>query len=75
MVSDISKGTIRFGINLKTYEFNGKNWKISNKEFLDAIKVIDSFKSHNSLKYLIDQKNSKFLKGQLSEEVKFKEQE
>src|SRR3989344_4622876 len=70
MVSDISKGTIRFGIDLKTYEFNGKNWKISNKEFLDAIKVIDSFKSNNFFNYLIDQKNPKFLKGQLSEEGK-----
>lgn len=70
MVSDISKGTLRLGLDLKTYEFNGKNWKISNKEFLDAIKVIDSFKSNNSFNCLIDQKNPKFLKGQLSEEGK-----
>ncbi len=58
-------GTFRIGTNLKTYEFKNKSWRISSKEFPEAIKVISLFKAHNKFNDLIDQKNPFFLKGQL----------
>lgn len=58
-------GTIRIGVNLKTYEFKNKEWKITDKEFPNTLKVISLFKSHNKFNELVDKKNTKFLKGQL----------
>lgn len=65
MSGEIFRGTIRIGTDLKIYEFLDGKWKISNKQFPSALKVISLFKAHNKLEYLIDQKNPKFLKGQL----------
>lgn len=65
MSGEIYSGTIRIGTDLKTYEFSNNKWKISNKEFPQALKVISLFKAHNKFQDLIDQKNPKFLKGQL----------
>ena len=65
MSGEISRGTIRIGKDLKTYEFSNNKWKISNKEFPSALKVISLFKAHNKFQDLIDQKNPNFLKGQL----------
>ncbi len=61
----IETGTIRIGKDLKTYEFSKGNWKILKQEFPNTQKVISLFKSHNKFNELIDQKNAKFLKGQL----------
>lgn len=65
MSDEISRGTIRIGADLKTYEFSNNKWKISSKGFPSALKVISLFKAHNKFQDLIDQKNPKFLKGQL----------
>ena len=59
-------GTIRIGTNLKAYELSKGKWKMSKKTFPEAQKVISLFKAHNKLKELIDKKDSKFLKGQIS---------
>ena len=64
MRGDLSS-TIRLGTNLKTYEYKNKRWKVSDKEFPNALKAIQLFKAHNKFKYLIDQKNPNFLKGQM----------
>lgn len=65
MKSDVKIGTIRIGKNLKTYEYKNKSWKISDKEFPNALKVASLFKAHNKFEALVDQKNNNFLKGQL----------
>jgi hypothetical protein len=63
----VSKGTLRIGsVDLKTYEYSGEGWVVSNKEFPDALRAVSLFKSHNRFKILVDNKNPKFLKGQLS---------
>lgn len=64
MVNELS-GTVRLGTNLKTYEYKNKKWQVVNKEFPNAIKVIQLFKAHNKFKDLVDQKNPNFIKGQL----------
>ncbi|MBS3083495.1 hypothetical protein J4423_01690 [Candidatus Pacearchaeota archaeon] len=65
MTKEVLSGTIRICKDLKTYEYSNNKWKISNKEFPEALNVINLFKTHNHFKDLIDQKNPKFLKGQL----------
>ena len=52
------------------YEKTKKSWKKSSKSFPEAALVIELFKAHNNLGALIDAKNPKFLKGQLSPEGK-----
>ncbi len=64
-------GTFRIRTkDLKVYEKTGKSWKKSSKDFLEAMQVIKLFKAHNNFDFLIDKKNSRFLKGQLSPEGK-----
>jgi hypothetical protein len=64
-------GTIRIQAkDLKVYEKTKKSWKKSSKRFPELKKIIKLFKSHKNYKTLIDTKNPKFLKGQLSLEGK-----
>ena len=65
MIKETLSGTIRIDKDLKTYQYQNKKWKKSNKQFPETLKVISLFKSHNRFNELIDQKNPKFLKGQL----------
>ncbi len=68
---EIKPGTIRIKTsNLEPYEKTGKSWKKSSKKFPEAIFVIRLFKTHNNFDILIDKKNPRFLKGQLSPENK-----
>jgi len=53
--------------DLKAYEKKGNNWKVCNAEFPELISVVKQFKAHRNLKVLIDTKDSRFLKGQLSD--------
>lgn len=65
MIKNTQRGTLRIGTDLKTYEFTKDGWKTSKETLPNAQKVISLFKAHNNLKYLVDQKNPKFLKGQI----------
>jgi len=69
-VTEIPLGTIRFGKDLKVYEKTGSGWKISKRDFPEILRVINLFKSNNNFDKLVDQKNPKFLKGQLSSDEK-----
>jgi hypothetical protein len=60
-------GTVRVKANyLKAYEKTGTGWKPVKKEFPELTLAAKLFKAHNKFSELIDKKNSKFLKGQLS---------
>jgi len=63
-------GIIRIKTNLKVYENTKSGWKLSQKEFPEAISVIKLFEAHNNLDLLKDKKDVKFFKGQLSSEGK-----
>lgn len=66
-------GTIRFKVkDLKPYEKTKTSWKKSSKNFPEAEKVITLFKKHNNINSLIDTKNSKFLKGEITNKGKIK---
>ncbi len=56
--------------DLKVYEKTKTSWKKSSREFPEAMQVIRLFEAHNNFDVLIDKKNPKFLKGQLSPEGK-----
>lgn len=63
--------TVRIKVkDLKAYEKTAKSWKLSKRDIQDALNVINLFKAHKNLKFLIDQKNPEFLKGQLSPDGK-----
>ena len=69
--SEISPGTIRIKTrNLAPYEKTKKSWKKSSRSFPEAMVIIKLFKAHRNFHTLIDQKNPKFLKGQLSPQNK-----
>ncbi|MBT4174318.1 hypothetical protein HOC80_03950 [archaeon] len=63
----LQPGTLRIKINLQVYEKTKKSWKKSKNTFPEAKKVIKLFKAHKNFDFLIDKKDSRFLKGQLSE--------
>ena len=66
---EIALGTIRIKTkDLKAYEKTKTGWKKSKQSFPQTLQVIKLFKANNSFKVLIDNKNSEFLKGQLSPE-------
>jgi len=63
----VEPGTIRIKTkDLKPYEKTKMSWKKSSKDFPRTRFIIKLFKAHGRLKALIDEKNPKFLKGQLS---------
>ncbi len=64
------EGTIRINRNLKICELINNKWVLSKKTFPDAIQSINLFKKHGKLKDIIDSKNPKFIKGQISHEGK-----
>jgi len=57
-------GTLRISSkNLKVYEKTKKSWKLSKKEFTNALNAVKLFKVYGNFNALIDAKDSRFLKG------------
>jgi len=54
--------------DLNPYEKKGNNWVKVNKDISNILNVVKLFKSHRKLNVLIDTKDPRFLKGQLSDE-------
>jgi DNA topoisomerase IB len=65
MLNKIEDGVVRIGKDLRVYESKNGNWKVSGKEFPNALKIVSLFKAHNNFDFLLDNKNNKFLKGQI----------
>ncbi|MFH1308096.1 MAG: hypothetical protein ABIH72_04545 [archaeon] len=65
-----SLGTLRISKDLQVYEKTKNSWKKSSKTLPQAMQVIKLFKAHKNFKLLLDKKNPKFIKGQLSPEGK-----
>jgi len=64
-------GTIRIKAKgLKVYEKTRTSWKLSSAQLPDAMQVVKLFKAHGKFGFLVDKKDSRFLKGQLSPEGK-----
>lgn len=63
-----SRGTIRIGKDLRTYEKTKTSWKRSPRKFPELVEIVKLFKAHGRFEVLIDEKNPRFLKGQLSPE-------
>ena len=61
-------GTLRIDKDLRVYEKTKSGWNISKNNLSEVISVVKLFKSNNNFHELIDKKNPKFLKGQLSPE-------
>jgi hypothetical protein len=59
-------GTVRIGKDLVTYEFTGRVWKKTKKEVKAAFEAIKLFKAHGKFKDLVDKKNPRFLKGEVT---------
>jgi DNA topoisomerase IB len=68
MIKKIENGILRVSTNLKVYESKDNNWVLSKKTLPETLSVVNLFKSNNRLKEIIDTKNKKFLKGQLSKQ-------
>ncbi len=67
----IPEGTLRISAkDLTVHEKTKSGWKISNKRFPNAMHVIELFKAHDNFDVLVDKKNPRWLKGQLSPEGK-----
>jgi hypothetical protein len=49
MLNKIEDGVIRIGRDLKVYQSKNGTWKVSNKEFPDALKIISLFRVHGNL--------------------------
>ncbi len=63
----VIEGTLRIkSKDLGVYEKTRGSWRKSKRIFPEAMQVIELFVAHDNLGYLIDKKNPKFLKGQLS---------
>ncbi len=66
---EVSRGTIRIAVkDFLPYEKTASSWKKSKKQFPEALEVIKLFKAYKSFKVLIDTKEPRFLKGQLSKD-------
>ena len=67
----IPPGTIRIGSkDLHPHEKTKTSWRKSGAELPEAMHVIDLFKAHGRFDELVDTKNPRFLKGQLSPDGK-----
>ncbi len=67
----IPTGTLRIGSkDFKVYEKTKTSWKLSKKSFPEAQSVIELFNAQKNISVLIDKKNPRFLKGQLSPDGK-----
>lgn len=68
-VRQIPVGTIRIqASDLNVYEKTKRSWRLCKKKFPEILRVIELFKGEKKFKVLIDKKNPRFLKGQLSVE-------
>jgi hypothetical protein len=64
---DALVGTIRIRAqDLQAYMKTSHSWKKSSQKFPHLLEVVKFFKAHNNFKILIDKKDSRFLKGELS---------
>lgn len=62
-------GTLRIAVkDQKIYEKTKTGWKRSKQEFPQALHTMQLFKAQHNLKALIDSKESRFFKGQVSPE-------
>ncbi|MEA2004000.1 MAG: hypothetical protein U9O53_03495 [archaeon] len=67
----IAEGTLRIRAkDFKVCERAKTSWKLSLREFPEAIHAVQLFRAHGNLDYLIDRKDTGFLKGQLSPDGK-----
>ena len=67
----VQPGTIRIRTrDLRAWEKTGGGWRLSKKEFPDAMHVIELFKAHGAISSLTDAKEPSFLKGQFSPDGK-----
>ncbi|MBN2102115.1 MAG: hypothetical protein JW716_04560 [Candidatus Aenigmarchaeota archaeon] len=67
----VPEGTLRISSKeLNVYEKTKSGWEKSDKQFPNAMHVIDLFKAHDNFDILTDKKNPKWLKGQVSPEGK-----
>jgi hypothetical protein len=66
MLKNIETGTFRIGRDLKVYSYNGEKWVISRRDFSSILSIVKLFKANKRFNKLIDKKEPKFLKGQLS---------
>ena len=65
-MTKIPIGTIRIRVKgLEVCEKTAKSWKKSSKKFSNILQVVRLFKAHKNLKFLVDNKDPKFLRGQL----------
>lgn len=65
--AEYAPGTVRIKRrNLEIYEKTKKSWKKSARTFPEARNIIRLFKAHGKFRALIDDKDPRFLKGQLS---------
>lgn len=65
VVKKILVGTIRVrSKGLGVFEKTAGSWKRSNKKFPELMNVVELFKAHKNLDFLIDKKHPEFLKGQ-----------
>ncbi len=68
-VKPMQPGTLRIRARgLQVVERTARSWKKSQRRFPEAMTVIGLFRAHNNFSFLIDAKDSRFLKGQLSPE-------
>ena len=69
MVKPIVSGTVRVKArSLKPYVYVGEKWKRTKREFPELLLVVKLFKAQKKFDVLVDLKDSRFLKGQLSPE-------
>lgn len=60
-------GTIRIRVkDLRAYGMTTKSWEKINLKFPEISNIVKLFKAHKNLKVLIDNKDQRFFKGQLS---------
>jgi|GEM_PF-443869 len=65
----VEEGTIRIRArDLRVVEKTRRSWKVSSRALTEAMEVIRLFRAHNDFGFLIDKKDTRFLKGQLSPE-------
>ena len=66
---EILVGTVRIKVkDLKPYEKTKSGWKMNGKSFDELLEVVRLFKAQGKFDCLVDKKDPKFLKGQLSPE-------
>lgn len=68
---DAPAGTIRIRAkDLKAYEKTKTSWKLSNIDISNITHIVDLFRAYDNFEILIDKKDPRYLKGQLSADNK-----